>query len=72
MQKRRLFLGPVSAVGEKGKKQGQIGKNRRAKRALAVAWRGGKGLSPARTTSLLASLTDFFLLFSSMRSLVPR
>ena len=26
MQKRRLFLGPVSAVGEKGKKQGQIGK----------------------------------------------
>jgi len=26
MQKGRLFLGPVSAVGEKGKKQVQIGK----------------------------------------------
>ena len=58
--------GPGSAVGEKGKNWGQIGKMSVKEASRAVAWGGGKGgatFSPPQTTSRLASLADFFLLF---------
>ena len=41
-KKRRLFLGPVSAVGEKAKNRVKQEKYRWAKRALVVAWGGGR------------------------------
>ena len=52
--------------GKKGKKRGQIGKISAKEMSRAVAWGGGKGgatFSPPQTTSRLASLADFFLLF---------
>ena len=58
--------GPGSAVGENGKKRGQIGKISAKEASRGVTWGGGKGgatLSPPQTASQLASLADFFLLF---------
>ena len=63
-------LGPGSAVGEKGKKRGQIGEISASEASPAMAWGGRKGslkasatLSPLQTTSRLASLADFFSFF---------
>ena len=53
-------------MGEKGKNRGQIGKISAKEARRAVAWGGGKAgatFSPPQTTSRLASLADFFLLF---------
>ena len=53
-------------MGEKGKNRGQIGKMSAKEASRAVAWGRGKGgatFSPPQTTSRLASLADFFLLF---------
>ena len=75
-----LSLGPGSVVGEKGKKRGQIGKYRGAKLA---EWYPGEGkrappFPSSQATYRLASLhiflggaTPIFLLFRTMRSLVP-
>ena len=55
-------LGPGSAVGEKGKKQGQIGKKKERLGPSVVLGRG-KGRHPqfpSQITSRLASLADFF------------
>ena len=67
-----LSLGPGSAVGEKSKKRGQIGKIS-ASGCLGVAT-----LSPPQNTSRFASLADFFFRsrrffcpFPPMQSLVP-
>ena len=54
----RCGLGPGSAVGEKDKKRGQMGKISSSKASQAVFWRGGGNY-------------NFFLLFPTMRSLVP-
>ena len=61
-----INLGPASAVGEKGKKRGQIEKISAKEASRAVAWgreKGGATLFPPQTTSRLVSLADFFLLF---------
>ena len=58
--------GPGSAVGEKGKKRGQIGKISAKEASRGVTWGRGKGgatLFPPQTTSRLASLADFFSFF---------
>ena len=58
--------GPGSAVGEKGKKRGQIGKISAKEASRVVTWGRGKGsaaLFPPQTTSRLAPLANFFLLF---------
>ena len=54
-------------MGEKGKKQGQIGKISTKEASRGVTWGGvkaGATFSPPQTASRLSSLADFFLLFS--------
>ena len=67
-------LGPGSAVGEKGKKRGQIGEISASEASPAVAWGGRKGSlrhpfpSPDYPSAHFARW--FFFLFPPMRSLV--
>ena len=74
-----VSLGPGSAMRERGKKRGPIGKISASEASPAVSWGGEKAatLSPSQTTSRLGSLADFFFahadfffLFPPMRSLV--
>ena len=76
-----LSLGPGSVVGEKGKKRGKIGKYRGAKLAERYPGEGERAppFPSSQATYRLASLhnvcffspTPIFLLFRTMRSLVP-
>ena len=76
-----LSLGPGSVVGEKGKKRGKIGKYRGTKLAERYPGEGERAppFPSSQATYRLASLhnvcffspTPIFLLFRTMRSLVP-
>ena len=71
-------LGPGSAVREKGKKRGQIGKMLASEASPAVSWGGRKGrhsfpfpdYRSAFFSIFFFAHVDFFL-FPPMRSLVP-
>ena len=76
-----LSVGPGSVVGEKGKKRGKIGKYRGTKLAERYPGEGERAppFPSSQATYRLASLhnvcffspTPIFLLFRTMRSLVP-